>query len=225
MSLNTVSYQFARILFYILAVLLIVAGLIMELSLTSAKSLNVQASEFTVTKTDDTSDGNCDSDCSLREAVIAANTTPGEDTIIIPSGVYSLTMAGTNENNSLTGDLDIKDNLYINGAGATLTIISGGELDRVFQIITGTTVLISGTTISNGREVNTGGGIYNSGTLTLMNSLLTNNGAGLGGGLYNNLGTVTLINVSVYENAGYTGGGGIYNNGGTIILKNSLPYS
>ena len=36
-----------------------------------------QAATFTVTKTDDTADGSCDSDCSLREAVIAANANAG----------------------------------------------------------------------------------------------------------------------------------------------------
>ncbi|PYS23626.1 MAG: hypothetical protein DMF72_08740 [Acidobacteria bacterium] len=36
---------------------------------------------FVVTKTADTNDGHCDSDCSLREAILAANADPGPDTI------------------------------------------------------------------------------------------------------------------------------------------------
>jgi CSLREA domain-containing protein len=39
------------------------------------------ATTFTVTKTADTADGVCDSDCSLREAIIEANALPGTDTI------------------------------------------------------------------------------------------------------------------------------------------------
>ena len=35
--------------------------------------IQVQAATFTVTKTTDTNDGSCNADCSLREAIIAAN--------------------------------------------------------------------------------------------------------------------------------------------------------
>lgn len=41
----------------------------------------ISAATFTVTKTADTNDGTCDADCSLREAVVAANTNAGHDTI------------------------------------------------------------------------------------------------------------------------------------------------
>src|SRR2546421_11075608 len=46
----------------------------------------VAQTTFTVTKTADTNDGVCDSDCSLREAINAANTTPGQDTIVFKIG-------------------------------------------------------------------------------------------------------------------------------------------
>ena len=39
------------------------------------------AATFTVTKTADTNDGTCDADCSLREAIVAANAAAGPDTI------------------------------------------------------------------------------------------------------------------------------------------------
>ncbi len=39
------------------------------------------AATYTVTKTADTNDGTCDSDCSLREAIVAANANAGADTI------------------------------------------------------------------------------------------------------------------------------------------------
>jgi CSLREA domain-containing protein len=41
----------------------------------------VYGATFTVTKTADTADGSCDSDCSFREAIIAANAALGIDTI------------------------------------------------------------------------------------------------------------------------------------------------
>src|SRR4029453_4363971 len=66
------------------------------------------AATYTVTKTADTADGACDADCSLREAVIAANSTPiTADTISLPAGTYTLTRSGANEDAGSTGDLDI----------------------------------------------------------------------------------------------------------------------
>src|SRR5512141_2581210 len=50
------------------------------------------AQSFSVTKTADTNDGTCDADCSLREAVVAANNNAGPNTINIPAGTYTLTL-------------------------------------------------------------------------------------------------------------------------------------
>ncbi len=51
------------------------------------------AIDYTVTKTDDTNDGACDSDCSLREAIVAANTNPGADRVVLGSGqTYTLSL-------------------------------------------------------------------------------------------------------------------------------------
>ena len=79
-----------------------------------------------VTKTADTNDGVCDTDCSLREAIGAANALAGADTITVPAGTYTLSIAGTGEDANATGDLDISDDLTINGT--TFTIIDGGAL-------------------------------------------------------------------------------------------------
>ncbi len=54
---------------------------------------------FAVTKTADSNDGACNADCSLREAVIAANTAAGADSISFNvNGTFQLTIAGANEN-------------------------------------------------------------------------------------------------------------------------------
>ena len=55
---------------------------------------------YAVTKTEDTADGACDADCSLREAVIAANAAPGMDTITIPVGTYQLTNGAYDSDNT-----------------------------------------------------------------------------------------------------------------------------
>lgn len=100
----------------------------------AAACTNVSAATFTVTKVADTNDGLCNADCSLREAIIAANNLAGADVINVPQGNYVLTLIGANEDLAATGDLDIRDNLTINGAGSTLTTVNGNLLDRVFHI-------------------------------------------------------------------------------------------
>ena len=52
---------------------------------------NVSDDVFTVTTLDDIDDGICDSHCSLREAIYAANDSPGGDTIVFQiSGTIQL---------------------------------------------------------------------------------------------------------------------------------------
>ena len=96
-------------------------------------ALPAQAATFTVTRFDDPVPDGCNSgvDCSLREAIIAANAAPGADTIILPAGIYTLAIAGAGDNVAATGDLDITDDLTLTGDGAATTIIDGGALDRV----------------------------------------------------------------------------------------------
>lgn len=198
---------------------------------------------FTVTKTADTADGTCDADCSLREAIIAANASGGADTITLPAGTYTLALAGSAEDASATGDLDITGDLTINGAGPTATIIDANDIDRVVQLVTttGTTydVTISNLTIRNGGNVpvgpdNIGAGIGQiSNTtgivnLTLNNVIITsntnvNNGGGIGFARnITAIGTPTLtINTSVISSNTAPSGGGIECNGCLLNLNNS----
>src|SRR5262249_49018386 len=69
----------------------------------------VRAASFVVTRFDDPTPGGCNpGDCSLREAVMAANAAPGS-TITLSAGTYTLTIPGADETapNTAVGDLDI----------------------------------------------------------------------------------------------------------------------
>ena len=98
------------------------------------------AAVFVVTKTADGADGVCDRDCSLREAVIAANASPGPDTVVLPAGFYDLTIqdaaAGSDENAAQTGDLDVTGGGFtLEGAGSTVTEIDARELgNRILHV-------------------------------------------------------------------------------------------
>src|SRR6476660_4175337 len=133
-------------------------------------AIGANAATFTVTKTADTADGACNADCSLREAITAANALAGADVIVLPAGTYTTTIATTNENANANGDFDITSNLSIIGGGEGTTFVQanaspGVAFDRVFHILGGSTnVLIEGLTVRNGRTTSAaptfrGGGI------------------------------------------------------------------
>jgi CSLREA domain-containing protein len=191
-------------------------------------------STITVNTTDD--ELNTDGDCSLREAIQAANTNAavdactagsGADTITVPAGTYTLTITGADEDANATGDLDITDSVTINGAGKNTTIIQAGTdstngIDRVLHSVSRISATISDVTIANGRcesgGVCRGGGILNVyGTLTVTNTTFSGNSSKEGGGIYNHLGTLTVTHGTFTGNAvaGIT-------NFGTSTVRNSL---
>lgn len=205
-----------------------------------------RAAGFTVTKVADTADGACNADCSLREAIIAANAIAGADTIFLPPGTYTLTRAGVNENASATGDLDISSVITISGTGKGTKIIqaattAGAGIDRVFHVVSGTLVL-NDLTVKNGRAPGgangvqcgplgpcpstsdgkpgqSGGGIFNAGTLTLNRVTVTNNWAGNGGKAGNLV--CTLLGPQCSNEGGDGGnGGGIFSTG-NLTINNS----
>jgi len=175
---------------------------------------SLRADTFQVTKTADTNDGTCDLDCSLREAIVAANTNPGADDVPVPAGTYLLTL----------GQLTVSEDVDISGAGESNTIIDGNATNRAFVISSATTVTINTLTIQNGNYFLGGGGIANYGTLTLNNTTVSGNsaGSGGGGGVVNYSGTLTLNNTTVSGNSNSNGGGGgVYNSYGTLTINNT----
>jgi len=143
---------------------------------------------------------NADGDCSLREAIEAANSDTavdgcvqgcGGDTIVVPVGTYILTIAGAGEDTNQTGDLDLLDNLNLVGDGSTETVLDGNNLDRLLDILPGRTVAVNSMSIAHGRVYDeNGGGIRNQGDLTLDHVTLYGNAvvstiAWGGGGLSN----------------------------------------
>jgi hypothetical protein len=135
----------------------------------------VSANTFTVTSLNDSGMG------SLRQAILDANSNPGDDTI-------NITVTGTIPLDSALPDLST--NMTINGPGARLLTVSRNTTDRIriFTITSGATVNISGLRVSEGYTADgtdnppavSGGGIYNSGTLTLTGVNVANNHTGTG---------------------------------------------
>ena len=128
------------------------------------------------------------------------------------------------------GELDITRNLTINGPGANLIKIARSSLDstfRIFEIGSGDTVSISGLTISGGSVPGSDGGgiLTDSGSsLSLSNSVVTNNTSKFGGGIYANgvlnINRSTISSNTATSEEGEVEGGGIYA-GGKLTLTNS----
>ncbi|MEP6819604.1 MAG: CSLREA domain-containing protein, partial [bacterium] len=177
-------------------------GLVVLSSNQSAPAIlpNAPMTTFPVTKATDTNDGACNADCSLREAVVAANTVAGADIITFNAGInptLTLTSGGAGENNAASGDLDINSSITITGNAPTTistTYTSACGDCKVFGInqtggFTSLAVSFSGVTIQNGFNAGTsvcgtffetGGGIdfFLTGTgnvFSMTNSTVQNN--------------------------------------------------
>ena len=115
--------------------------------------------------------------------------------------------------------LDIKNDITIDGGGR-VTIDAGctpsnDRVSRVFEIAAGVTAELKGLTITGGKGTELGGGgILNSGTLTIEKCNITQNTANQGGGISNWRGTLTVINSEISNNEAYYGCG-IYNGDNT----------
>ena len=129
-------------------------------------------------------------DCSLREAIIIANSNTSSNTSIITfdvDGTFTLAQSGFGEDQARTGDLDIRKDVFILGNGAGKTVIDSGGIDRVFDIAGRIKVVIQGVTIQGGIAWDGGGGgiLFSGGDtdLTLNASVVKGNSAIYGGGI------------------------------------------
>ncbi|HEX4759288.1 MAG TPA: choice-of-anchor Q domain-containing protein [Thermoleophilaceae bacterium] len=128
--------------------------LVLGLLVICCSAAPASAANFTVTKTADVNDGTCaPGNCSLRDAVNAANVDASADVINLPAGHYTLTGAAGDDGN-VSGDLDVTHDVTVAGAGAGSTVIDGNLADRVFQVFGSTTELaLSGLTVTRGSQL------------------------------------------------------------------------
>lgn len=180
-----------------------------------------------------------DTDCTLREAIIAANTDSpyrgcpagsGTDTITLPAETYTLESQLPN----ITSQIIIEGNSTANTiiqASACNPITTPGECIpadyRVFRINTGSGLHIKQVTVRHGKDI-LGGGIHNFGTLIVENSSVTDNLAEEGGGIAMSFGLTVISENSIISNnqvliPGSSGGwgAGVSNYQGILFIENS----
>jgi len=161
--------------------------------------------------------------CTLRAAVMEANRTPGSriDLTSVPGGIVLLSLPASTPEDETTGDLNIRANMTIVGAGAWSTIIdANGAItkDRAIRIEAGV-VTIAGVTIRNGVTGFTGGGLLvQGGSVFLADCTVSGNKASRGGGIYQESGALTIQGSTVDQNQAAVLGGGIFSGGESVLL-------
>ncbi len=165
--------------------------------------LTAWSETFNPTRFDDPVPNGCQpGDCSLREAVLAANDTPEADTIVLSNGTYQVLLNGSES--SLTGDLDVRSGMRIRGPAT----IDGQNQGRIFDIDDESHVLFEDLTLQN------------------ANSSLATNGTLNGGAVQVSSGSLTLRSVVLRDNATQAQGAGVYTIDGAILrVEDSVFYN
>jgi len=196
--------------------------------LTTTPTATATPSSTVNTLVDDS--GSSDGLCSLRKAINNANN-PGTDTT---GGDCVLVTGTTNDITfSVTGTITLSSglpaiansspgSLTIDGTGQAITV-NGANSYQILYVNSGATLTLNDLTIANGSSGDEGGGgVYNSGTLTINNSTFSGNNAPGGGGGIISYGTLTVTNSTFSSNSATIEGGGIYSYGPLTVTNSTF---
>ncbi|WP_341528214.1 choice-of-anchor Q domain-containing protein [Nostoc sp. UHCC 0302] len=170
---------------------------------------------ITVNNTNDNGAG------SLRDALVEAES---GDTIAFASKLAGKKITLT------SGELIIKKDLTIDGAGAPNLTLSGNNSSRVFSTAVWIDVTLKNLTIRDGKNEGKGGGVRigSNSNLTVDNVKFYENEAGQGGGIHVGFKSdLTVLNSTFEKNDGTLTGNGFSagaiatDNGGSVVVKNS----
>ena len=169
----------------------------------------------------------------LIAAINSANGTAEPDTIFLAAGTYELTtVESESEEDGTTGLPSISSPVAIQGSGASQTIIRRQDdalAFRVIHVAVAGALTLEGVTLSNGVTPESnggGGGIFNSGSLTIIKSNVSGNfadyfGEADGIGILN-AGIAAVVDSTVSSNFSISGNGGCaISNRDTLYLVDS----
>lgn len=171
----------------------------------------------------------CGNTAGLISAITTANTTPGADEINLnidnqANCVYLLTRVDNNTDGA-NGLPSITDSLTINGNHSAIRRQDGSLAFRIIHVASTGQLTLKQLSVEKGaatgdNPLNSGGGVFNHGGLTLEYSTISGNTANwAGGGIVNYKSTTTLTNSTVSGNTAQIGSG-IANYYSTATLTN-----
>lgn len=187
--------------------------------------------EWIVTKIEDSNDGVCDSDCSLREAISAANSSEDGSQIVFDPSVFSGQQTIVLQN----GELFISNSrpIFLTGPETGELKISGNSSSRILRVGRDALVEVSDISMENGNGIGTtsfgtGGAIFvepngSFTRLTLRSVKLRFNSASFGGAIGTQGISYVSISNSLIEGNFASGnqGGGVHFDNGTLSISSS----
>ena len=190
---------------------------------------SASAATYRVTRAGDPVPGQCrPRDCSLREAVLAANASVGViDKVVLPNTrrPYRLTRPGTDEDGGMDGDLDIANNrlaIVHPGAGrATIKVGDTGEraIDA-FAVAAVKKLVITGAVQGDDES---GGAIQSERQLLVSRSILRGNQTDdFGGAISHTDGILTVDRSKLIGNTALDESGAINATGDRTVIRRSL---
>ena len=168
---------------------------------------------------------NVSNEAELNTAITAFNGVASGTCVFTIALTQDIALTGsTTQINNTTANVS----LVIEGGGFAVNGPGTSGSVRPFDIAANTTVTMNRITITGGNATGSGGGISNSGILTLANSTISgNNAANNGGGIYN-VGTLTVTDSTITGNQATNSGGGVYSNaltGTPVLITGSTIYN
>jgi hypothetical protein len=169
--------------------------------------------------------------CTVRAAVMESNALAGRQTVTVAAGVHTLAILGRGENASVTGDLDVTDDLDIEGAGAAVTELDAQGFDRVLELRGDASLSLADLTIRNGFTIEAEGAGVRSGSVGLLiasrvtfegNDASGDGSYAIGGGLSSDLGGTLIVFDSEFRGNAARRGGAIWANGQSVVLDSTL---
>jgi CSLREA domain-containing protein len=152
--------------------------------------------------------------CTLRQAIAAANnlSAGGCNTF---ANTITFSVTGTIPLSSTLGTLSITSTATIQGPAGGI-VLDGQSAVRILQVGGGTQVSIDRVSFAHGTIGGSGGGILNSGTLTVTNATFASNYGDSGGGIANS-GTLNVSSTTFSGNSSGSLAGGLVNNANVTL--------
>ena len=205
---------------YIIGVLLVVLGLLV------APLDGAAQAQATIT---------IDGDCTLADAITAANTDAPSGGCPAGDGVDTIELTGDValseiDNEGSDGDHNglpvITSAITIYGNDYSISRAPGATDFRLFRVAPEGRLTIENATLQGGGVRGDGGAIYNMGEVSLLDSDLLNNTAvragAAGSAIYNDGGTVTITSGRVADNISPAAVGAVFNNAGLVVISDSV---